>query len=319
MGLSASQARFLQLTARRSNVEYQAQQINFQRLQLSDQLAAASNIYEEKTSNRILRFSFNTGSEINKVDLSYKNYKNYMNQQLEGLSTSQDKYFLVSSSGNKIVVASEADRDAIINSNQERIDSSKMIKAMQDYEKARANNALDTLDSDTKYLAEIGIAGGYQVSAVEKDDESDSEQTYELLDKDGNKVESIERNRFSESDFMIVDDLDNIENFQSSLQNGYFFFAKLVKDEISGVSHLQTQGIDSLGGGAITDELNEADDVAAEAEYDRTRARIQNIDKKLELELNRLETERNAIETEIESITKVIDDNIEKSYKTFNG
>ena len=127
MGLSASQARFLQLTARRSNVEYQAQQINFQRLQLSDQLAAASNIYEEKTSNRILRFSFNTGSEINKVDLSYKNYKNYMNQQLEGLSTSQDKYFLVSSSGNKIVVASEADRDAIINSNQERIDSSKMI------------------------------------------------------------------------------------------------------------------------------------------------------------------------------------------------
>ena len=32
MGLSASQARFLQLTGRKSNVEYQAQQINFQLL-----------------------------------------------------------------------------------------------------------------------------------------------------------------------------------------------------------------------------------------------------------------------------------------------
>jgi hypothetical protein len=39
MGLAASQARFLQLTARRSNIEYQGQQINQQRLSLANESA----------------------------------------------------------------------------------------------------------------------------------------------------------------------------------------------------------------------------------------------------------------------------------------
>lgn len=39
MGMAASQARFLQLTARRSNVEYQGQQINQQRLALANESA----------------------------------------------------------------------------------------------------------------------------------------------------------------------------------------------------------------------------------------------------------------------------------------
>ena len=39
MGMAASQARFLGLTARKSNNEYQVQQINQQRLSLADQQA----------------------------------------------------------------------------------------------------------------------------------------------------------------------------------------------------------------------------------------------------------------------------------------
>ena len=38
MGLAASQARFLGLTARKSNVEYQVQQINQQRVALSNEV-----------------------------------------------------------------------------------------------------------------------------------------------------------------------------------------------------------------------------------------------------------------------------------------
>ena len=49
MGLSASQARFLQLTARQSNVEYQAQQISFERLQLANQMSQVSSEYQDKT------------------------------------------------------------------------------------------------------------------------------------------------------------------------------------------------------------------------------------------------------------------------------
>ena len=39
MGLAASQVRFLDLTARKSNVEYQGQQVNQQRTALADQSA----------------------------------------------------------------------------------------------------------------------------------------------------------------------------------------------------------------------------------------------------------------------------------------
>ena len=45
MGLAASQARFLQLTARRSNIEYQGQQINQQRLALAN---ASAGLYQRQ-------------------------------------------------------------------------------------------------------------------------------------------------------------------------------------------------------------------------------------------------------------------------------
>lgn len=40
-------------------------------------------------------------------------------------------------------------------------------------------------------------------------------------------------------------------------------------------------------------------------------------DKTLELQLNQLDTEQNAIKTELEALSKVIDDNVESSFKTF--
>ena len=43
MGMSASQARFLQLTARQNNVEFQGQQINQQRTMLSNESSQAYN------------------------------------------------------------------------------------------------------------------------------------------------------------------------------------------------------------------------------------------------------------------------------------
>ena len=46
---------------------------------------------------------------------------------------------------------------------------------------------------------------------------------------------------------------------------------------------------------------------------------IQSEDKNLELKLTRLDNERNAVKTEIDAVKKVVDDNIEKSFKTFSG
>ena len=185
MGLSASQARFLQLTARRSNVEYQAQQINFQRLQWSDKLAAASSEYQDKTSNRKMVYNFNNGDGITQVDVTYQNYKNYMNQQMEGLTTAQDKFFLVSSTGNKIIVGSEEERDAMI-------------------------------ERYTTYTP-------YNASTVNEDE---NPEVIVQTDEEGNNQQMLVHREFIASDFMIVDDLDDVDNFQTAIQNGIYYFAK---------------------------------------------------------------------------------------------
>ncbi len=282
MGLSASQARFLQLTARRSNVEYQAQQINFQRLQWSDKLAAASNEYQDKTSNRKMVYNFNNGDGITQVDVTYQNYKNYMNQQMEGLTTAQDKFFLVSSTGNKIIVASEEERDAMI-------------------------------ERYTTYTP-------YSVSSEGEDgvENSENQEIVTQEDEEGNSQQMLVHREFNVNDFMIVDDLDDVDNFQNAIQNGVYFFAKRELNTETNMFEFKTESWDTIGGGAIGEVYDTTDDAEAEAEYKATSDKIQNIDKKLELQLNKLETERNAIQTEIESISKVIDDNIESSFKTFS-
>ena len=75
MGMSASQARFLSLTARKTNVEYEGQQINQQRTTLSNE---SSNYYSQLTSMSVpvppstadytkVTYTFNDGSAKNTI------------------------------------------------------------------------------------------------------------------------------------------------------------------------------------------------------------------------------------------------------------
>ena len=67
---------------------------------------------------------------------------------------------------------------------------------------------------------------------------------------------------------------------------------------------------------------NEADDEAiakAEAEYDSTKAKIDSKEQQLDLEMKNLDTERSALDTEIDSVKKIIDTNIQRSFKMFQN
>lgn len=60
-----------------------------------------------------------------------------------------------------------------------------------------------------------------------------------------------------------------------------------------------------------------ADDSAATALYEAQTAILQSADKQYELQLVNIETQQKAVSTEIDSVQKVIDKNIEKSFKVF--
>lgn len=300
MGLSASQARFLQLTKRRSDIEYEAQQINFQRLQLSQKLESASMKYQEATTNRTLKFAFNNGSEVKKIDLSYQNYKNFMNQNFE---TSHARYFLVSPSGKKHVVASEAERDEFIKSNTKRYSLEQIQKAKADYE---ASEDKKDLSEETLKLASIDLTS-YE---------------FETEVVDGKEVEYYVEKKYTENDFIVDETLKDVDAFQNAIKLGTYYFAKEVqeynpetkKDEMV----LKIQGWETLGGGAISEDLDTSDDAEAQAEYDRVQAAVQSQDKKLELKLDQLETNREAIQTELDSVQKVIDEDIENTFNIFS-
>ena len=56
----------------------------------------------------------------------------------------------------------------------------------------------------------------------------------------------------------------------------------------------------------------------AEAEYEHAMKKIDKKDKQYDMELNRLETERSALTTEYDSVKKVIDDNIKRTFGIFS-
>jgi len=71
MGLAASQARFLQMTARKSDNEYEAQQINQQRLAISQKLQEISTKYNDGMNNRKLMLTRTTTEGTETVRLNY--------------------------------------------------------------------------------------------------------------------------------------------------------------------------------------------------------------------------------------------------------
>ena len=106
MGFAASQARFLSLTARLTNNEFEAQQISQQRLALADEMEVLSDKYQAATSNEVYVASVLNGEVQSKVTLSYDVIIGEEGKGGLGMK-------LVTSSG-KIVVRSEAEMNSEI-------------------------------------------------------------------------------------------------------------------------------------------------------------------------------------------------------------
>lgn len=68
----------------------------------------------------------------------------------------------------------------------------------------------------------------------------------------------------------------------------------------------------------ITTTYDTSDDAAAQAKYDQKMARIQVKEKQLQIDLEQIKNQQKACDTEIDSIQKIIDKNIERTFKVFS-
>ena len=421
MGLSASQGRLLLLTARRSDLEYRAQQISQKRLVLSQQLEEISLEYENATSNRQMKINLFNNSEVDKngdainrtmnltyaalISGSYSHDPSVAGIQQSkyvknGGWTSNNAYRLVSTDGAIVVShiseiptkfdvseeSSTSKASKVQNSKGENIpnlykstliekgdkDGTKLngepvdtycVAAAADSELYQALGAADK--KDVKIDMENGIVKiedadkkiKYYNMADGKEAKLEDDKEYNcvtdaVLYASEDKIPASKTVEYGSSSRDLVQGNDGVwtlyedekhqkpiakyivdENLNLGMTDsaGTYAGPNYLQDCLRNGKYLLEQGradnnndegfrwssISWDTTSNISDSYYTEDDDAAKAKYDRLQTQIQAQDKKLELELDAIETQRSAVTTEVESVEKVINEDIEGTFNAF--
>lgn len=107
--------------------------------------------------------------------------------------------------------------------------------------------------------------------------------------------------------------ITNSDYLQNLIAGGYIWVEQIDKE--GEWSPISTDGADS----PLMIESDETAISKAEAVYDEKKAEIDYKEQRLDLNMKNLDTERAAVDTELDSVKKIIDKNIERSFKMFQA
>lgn len=354
MGMAASQARFLSLTARKTNVEYEGQQINQQRTSLSNE---SSNYYSQLCNMVVPTppssedytktiYTFVDGSETNTI--------NSLIAQKDGLyilnyTQSYETEDMVSNGS--VITTRKADASG----NYEYYIGATKLREM----KAGAKPTDEDIKNDP-YLSTLETA---EVEDILKMEEQYIGMLSQKYGKDewfvkyqkNSSTGSYEPIFYSKSQVADADYSDKTGTSLSGIKSYTYGQTKATKEIKNAKARVEqdTSGryisiyiYDLNADGSIKDDksgteytltaTSQSDDAAyndAMNQYNYNKAKydqdiqsinaqieiIQGQDKDLELRLKQLDTEENAISTELDAVKKVISKNVESSFKTFNA
>ena len=113
---------------------------------------------------------------------------------------------------------------------------------------------------------------------------------------------------------------NNTEWLQSMVQSGQFTIEIVTTDRSTGEVSLDSTSpsSDSCLSYTTTSKIDNRALAKAEEEYEHKMKQIDKKDQKFDLDLSKLETERTALTTEYESVKKVIEDNIDRTFGIFS-
>lgn len=285
MGLAASQARFLGLTARKSNTEYEGQQVNQQRTALANESAS---LYSQLTN-----LSVPTPPDINQYYSTEYTFTidgtTYTMSQLpqmteDGLYSFVATYSGMNSRYDKVLDMEGIDTSAIVNGTAGTValaNVSKLAAVVGDTTETHASRF--TSGSDVYYNVG-GVNGQYykyvSTPTIEEKDFQGVSFTFDSTGAFQSMQLSNSGDKIAISANNVADD-DAYEQAMNEYNKDYNDYEKTMS------------------------QINAKTEV------------IQQQDKSLELRLNQLDTEQNAISTEMDAVQKVIDKNVESTFKTF--
>ena len=385
MGMAASQARLLTITARMHDVEYAAQSIQNAKVALATQSDEAYKAYMEALDATTLTIkdnngqtivaNFNTLCGINAANVG--NYRYTLKDDKGRLIVPDDIAEDYAKFGNKgdaydfaayMLTGGTYDEqtlkdaeDAVKAENSKYFeDFEEQLKAL--YEKMGRNLSDDKGDgSDENWTSKIGAAETDVTSYLQE--HGPNKDVSEAWDKLNSAIKSQEyklyrgfaeqvfkkanlENDFDDTDFWYYvnvykqieanggrcvgisefNGIDGVGNastdsdwLQNQIQSGTITIDIASLDKNGNLSFAST-GVpgDQRLEYTTTTTIDKTAYAKAEAEYEHKLKDINQKDKKFDLDLSKLETERTALKTEYDSVKKVVQDNIERTFGIFS-
>ncbi len=316
MGMAASQARYIELTARKTNVEYEGQQINQQRTALANESAGLF--------NRMLEL--NVPTPPNYTDFTTTSYT---------FSDGSKDYTI-----DKIAtLTGSAEYNAKVTYYSTQTDYTGMYKERSDLSITSKTEGAKTVyyygtTKLTEYDQDQDEAAVKQISL----NEANSFVGKNYLNNETGKIykySSGGTTYFISLDQGVGTTTQPVQNcYAADIQHKVYDVSNAyLKKEDSGMySQIQLENYSNtfdLASSKETDEqaYNQAmnEYVYQKSVYDKTIADInakteiiQQEDRTLELKLKQLDTEHNALQTEMDAVSKVIEKNVEDTFKTFS-
>lgn len=331
MGMAASQARFLNLTARKTNIEYQGQQINQQRTELSNKSAT---LY-----NQMLTLQVPTPP--NTQDFTKVSYTFMMPGGIDEATVSQftpisgtDSYsvsFSYKTTNIEFAACTDNEKPAVTNhlvKNEDNKDCYQITLSngksymLTEYSDLTDDEKKIHSDANTTLTAKSGFGDLYVVNVG-----TESAPKYQYYS--GSELAKCIGNARTQT----VATYYESTNVETYVQDTYTpcTLTRDAYNRVQSFTHNPTGGTSTTF--AVTTNTITDDDAYEDAMneytyksylYEQEMANInaqtsviQAQDKELELQLKQLDTEHNAVQTEIESVSSVCKKNVEDSFKTF--
>ena len=339
MGLAASQARLLSLTARMHDIEYKAQKLEAQKLQMANKSTQVYNEYEAALNEQKIQY------KIIGADGS-ASYKDATVKDLVTATGEAKSDYIMHNIATNQMYCTKAQIEAFNKANNATVggDGKYTDATYKQNDKGEYVNAAGQPVADQKNPAADGVViNAATENATTKaelfaklmGDELGASSSYQTLFKEmqecvakhGNKatdafiavdVSATETDKAKGADYKPT--ADEAKQFSSStyltnmINEGFIVLHKMTGDNITGAADEVNVATDA----ALQQVSDETKLKKAEAKYEADMAKINAKDKKFDTDIAALEQERNAIKTEIDTLKTVAKDNVERTFKLFS-
>jgi len=352
MGMAASQARFLGLTARQTNLQFEGQQINQQRTTLSNQSANCYNSLLAMTvpvppsTDDYTKLVYTFTPTVSTTATIDQIFANQGNNTFKVFYTEYGSKEGIADTTNRARISNPVTQNqaslngtpryfnVAVGVNEDNFNSKKPLYTIAD---DQATSADSFAQGETYYT----IAYSANNIALE---EVSSEATQNFINSDLNTADYLQYTLNDVKYYVKKSDIDLHTSTPISVYTTGSVTVKEQKHDDSALVEYDNQarvssitiernGVNEKYTVTTTTEVDEEayndaynQYIYEQYLYDQKQTEInasieiiQAEDKNLELRLKQLDTENNAIQNEIEAVSKVLKNNIESSFKTFNA